>query len=169
MWIDLQDFSSPLEHGGGTDQGTGPPQDSKTSQPYLQSLISHQPEEERRVKINPIGCGKDVNSSEEKGILDGRHLGIPTDLRNRPLCLLASLDHTPPLRMIFIFSCKLKVLPVSSRLEASHTLSSFHYPSLLHLLLRVSDGYKYTRILSSPLNSRRRPGRLRSRERGARP
>lgn len=71
--------------------------------------------------------------------------------------------------MIFIFSCKLKVLPVSSRWEASHSLSSFHYPSLLHLLLRVSDGYKYRQILSSPLSSRRRPGRLRSRERGADP
>lgn len=96
MWVDLQDFSSPLEPGGGTDQGTGPPQGSKTSQLYLQSLISRQPEEERRVKINPIGCEKDVNSSEEKGILDGRHLGIPTDLHDRPLCLLASLDHPRP-------------------------------------------------------------------------
>lgn len=60
--------------------------------------ISRQREEDRKVKINPISCEKDVNSSEEKGILDGRHLGIPADLHNRPLCLLASLDHTTPVK-----------------------------------------------------------------------
>lgn len=78
---------------------------------------------------------------QEEGIVGGRCLGTQTDLNDRPPCLLESCDHLrPPHRQGPPRLHQQTQGPPCIRLFGSP--SSPHYPCLLHLLLRVSDGYK---------------------------